>query len=63
MKVVPHQAIGVHLKTGLLTGFRQRLEKVLAIDIIVENVLPPVPAAHHVVDRPRILDANLARHD
>ena len=33
----------MHLKTGLLARFGQRLEEILPIHIIQENVLSPVP--------------------
>jgi hypothetical protein len=45
MKVIAHQAIGMHLKTRLLTGLGQCLEEVQPIHIILENILPPIPAA------------------
>jgi hypothetical protein len=45
MKVISHQAIGMHLETRLLTGLGQRLEDVLPIDVIPENVRPPIPTA------------------
>jgi len=53
----------MHLKTGLLARFGQRLEEILPIHIIQENVLSPVAPTHHMVNRPGILDSNLARHD
>jgi hypothetical protein len=54
MKMVAHQAIGMDLPTGLLAGLSQGFEKVLAVHIINENVLPAVTTAHHVVDRARV---------
>ena len=44
VKVIAHQAVGVHLPAGLLARFRQRLDQILAVHIIDENVLPGVPA-------------------
>ena len=41
VKVVAHQTIGVRLKTGLLTGLGQGLEKVLPVHV-VENAKPGV---------------------
>jgi hypothetical protein len=34
MKMVAHQAIGMHLEAGFLTGFRQGLELILPVHII-----------------------------
>ena len=62
MKVVAHQAIGMHLESCLLTGLGQRLEKVLPIDVITKDILPPIPTAHDVVDRHRKLHSQLAWH-
>ena len=42
MKVIRHQTIGMHLKTGLLASFSQRFQKILPIDIIQEDILSSV---------------------
>ena len=52
----------MHLPIGFLARFRQRLDEVLPVHVIQENLLPPVTTAHDVIHRPRILDAQLARH-
>jgi hypothetical protein len=51
MKVTTHQATGMGLPAGLLAHFRQGLEKILPIHVILEDLLPPIPTAHDVVDR------------
>ena len=62
MKMVPHQAIRMHLESGLLTGLGQGLEKILPVHGTSENILPAVPTAHDVINRPRIFHSQLARH-
>src|SRR6266404_2754668 len=60
--MVAHQAVGMDLKPGLLASFCQRLEKILPVHIVQIDVLLAVPAAHDVVNGPRILDSELSRH-
>jgi ABC-type uncharacterized transport system involved in gliding motility auxiliary subunit len=62
MKMVKHQAVGMHLPPGLLTSFTQRVDKPLSILVILENLLTPIPTVHHVVDRTLILGSHLSRH-
>src|ERR1039457_6989774 len=62
VKVVAHEAIRVHLPTGLLARLRERLQQPLPVLVILEDGLPPVAPIHHVIDRPRILDAQLPSH-
>ena len=62
MKMVAHQAKGMHLEAGFLTGFRQGLEIILPVYIIQADVLPPVAPAHDVVNSPTIFNSHLARH-
>ena len=63
MKMVAHQAIGMDLPFGLLAGLSQGLEKVQAVHIINENILPAVTTVHHMVDRARIFHSHGARHE
>jgi hypothetical protein len=56
MKMIVHQAIGMHLPPRLETDLTERTQKLLAIRIIVKNRLAPIAPAHHVVARPSILD-------
>lgn len=53
VKMVAHQTVGMHLKTGLLAGFRQRLEKILSVHVIQVNGLLTIPTAHDVVKSPQ----------
>src|ERR1035438_7001665 len=62
VKVVAHEAIRMHLPAGLLTRLRERLQEPLPVLVILENGLPPVAPIHHVINRPRILDAQLPSH-
>src|ERR1044071_9301611 len=60
--VIAHEAIRVNLPTGLLTSFGQRLEEVVSIHVIQENILTPIASTHHMVHRPRVLNAQLPWH-
>jgi hypothetical protein len=40
----------------------QRLEEQLPVLIAPENGLPPIPSGHDMIESPRILNANAARH-
>jgi hypothetical protein len=43
----------MNLPIGLLTCLGQRFQKILTVHVILVNVLAPIPAAHHMVYRPR----------
>jgi hypothetical protein len=62
MKMIGHQAIGMRQKAGLLAGLGQGLEKILPVHVVEENWFPAIPAAHDMVDRSGIFNAQLARH-
>ena len=62
VEMVPHQAVGMHLETGLCARFSKRFKKVLAIHVIQKDIAFAIGSTHDVVDRPRILNAKLARH-
>lgn len=62
MEMIRHEAIGMDLKPRFLASLGQRLEEVVAIHIIQENVLAAISTAHHMIDRARILDPDFARH-
>ena len=62
MEMVAHQAVGMDSPTGLLTGFGQRLEEIVTIHLVQEDVFPAVAPAHHMVDGPGILNSDFARH-
>ena len=55
MIVIAHQAIGMHLPAGLMTGFGQGFEEILPVHTIQEDVLATISATHDVVDRAGIL--------
>jgi hypothetical protein len=61
--MVAHQAIRMNLPISLLACFGQRLEEVLSVHVIEEAVFAPIPTAHHMVHRTRILHPQLARHE
>ena len=46
MKVIPHEAIGVHLPTGLFAGFGKRLQEAAPVNVIQEDNLAPVATIH-----------------
>src|SRR5437762_856571 len=51
MKMIPHQAIRVHLPIGLGASFAESFQKPSPILIIAKNVFLPVATIHHVIDR------------
>jgi hypothetical protein len=53
----------VDLKVGLVAGLRQRLQKVLPVHVIVEDVLAAVAPAHDMIDGTGIFDSNLPWHE
>jgi hypothetical protein len=63
MKVIFHQAIGMHLPAGLLARLAERFKKPLTVLIIGEDRLPPVASIHHMIDCTGILNAQLAGHE
>jgi predicted DNA binding CopG/RHH family protein len=62
MVVVAHQHPRVNSPPRLLANPRQRLEKVAAIGVVLENRLATVPPRHHMVMRAPILDSDLTSH-
>ena len=57
MKMIRHQAQCQHLPPRLPARLPQRGQKPPPILIILENRLPPVPPAQHMVDSSRILNS------
>jgi hypothetical protein len=51
MKVIGHQAIGVHLPLRLAAGLAQRGKKLLVILIVCKDCLAVVTAIHDMVNR------------
>jgi len=62
MIVVAHQHVGVNAPAGLLASLRQRLDEVLPVNVIEEDLLPTITPAHDMIHGPRILETELARH-
>ena len=62
VEVIAHQAKGMHLPLRLLTRLLQSGQKALAVQIVLENILPAVATVDHVVNRSRILHAQFAGH-
>ena len=57
MKVIIHEAISMHLPAGFLTRLRQGFEKVLPVNVVQENGLPPIPATHDMIEGTGKLDS------
>jgi len=57
-----HPRRNMHLPSGLLARLGQRLYEVLPIHVVQENVLAPIPSAHHAVDGASIFNPYFARH-
>ena len=62
MKIVPHQAERVDLPAGLRARLAEGGEETALILLILENRFLPIPAIHHVIDRPWIFDSQFVRH-
>ncbi len=62
VKMVAHQAVGMHRPVGLLAGLGQRFHECLRVHSIRVGVLAPASAAHYVMNGPRNIDAQLTRH-
>jgi hypothetical protein len=56
MKVSGHQAIGVHLPTGLFAGLGQGFEEPVAVGLVHEDFLAAIAAIHQVIDGTGLLD-------
>ena len=59
--MIGHQAKPTLLPVGLAARLAQRAEKAPPVLLIPENRLAPVAGIHHMIERPGILDAELAR--
>src|SRR5208337_4223324 len=62
MKMVAHQAIGPDPPIRLGGDLAQSGQKQLTVLVVLEYVLPPVAAIHHMINRTRIFHSQLARH-
>ena len=62
MKVIAHQAIGMHLPAGLFASLAQRLQESVAVLVVRENRLAAIAPVQDVVHGPGIRDAQLASH-
>jgi hypothetical protein len=60
--MIAHQAISMHLPAGLLARLSQRFDKIMAVNIVQENVFAPVPATHDVVTGVGQFHSKFARH-
>jgi hypothetical protein len=63
MKMIAHQAMGMHLPACLLTSLSQGSQKVHSVCVIVENCFPPIAPAHHVITRSCVLKPQRSCHD
>ena len=52
----------MHLPPGFLAPLSQSFEKILPINVVGENVLPPVSSIHDVVNCALVLNSHRARH-
>ena len=62
MKMIGHQAIGMHLPAGLLAAFGQSFDKAVAVLVVFKDSFAAVAAIHEMIDGAGILEAELARH-
>jgi hypothetical protein len=54
--------LAMNLPICLQAGFGQSFDEIVTVDIIQKDILALVSAAHDVVDRTGILNAEFARH-
>ena len=50
------------LPAGLLTRLSEREEKLLAVEVVLEDGFAMIAAIHHMVDRSGIFEAQLTGH-
>jgi hypothetical protein len=62
MEMISHQAKGVHLPGSLGARLGERGQEALAIGVIAKDVLAPVTAAEHVINRTGELQTEFTRH-
>ena len=62
MVVVAHEHPRKELESGPLYQFIQKIDKSIAIRIVLHDGFPPVPSGHAMVDRIRKLNPDLPRH-
>ena len=62
VKVIAHQAPGMDLPTGFRTGLMQGGQKPLVIQAVAKNLVPPISATHHMINRPGILNPQRSWH-
>jgi hypothetical protein len=62
MKMVAHQAEGMHLPIGLCAAFTQGSQEEFGILFITKDRFEVIASIHHVVNRSRVLDTQLASH-
>jgi hypothetical protein len=60
MKMIRPEDIGVNLPTRLGANLAQRLDDPLTIRSTHEDQLAPITAIHDVINRPSLLDSQLA---
>jgi hypothetical protein len=63
MEVIAHEAIRVNQPIGLQAGLVEGAEEQLVIDIVAEDSFASISSVHDVVNRSRILEAQLASHE
>jgi hypothetical protein len=52
----------MHQPAGFCACLLQRIDKRLVILLIEENCIPPVPPAHHMVDRSDVFNSRFSWH-
>ena len=62
MKMIFHEAIGMHLPGSFGAGLREGFEETPAVEVVLEDGFAAVAAAHDVVNGAGVLDAKFAGH-
>ena len=63
MKMIAHQAIGMHLPAGLRAGLAEYLEETVSVGVVAKDWLSPVASVHEMIKGAFVFDSDLAGHD
>jgi hypothetical protein len=62
MEMIAHEAIGMHLPSGLAAGLIECCQEAFPVRKIAKDIIAMVTAAQDMIDGTRIFDAQLSGH-
>lgn len=62
MKMIAHQAIGMHLPASLRASLAERFQEGFSVDLVAKNCLPSIPTVQQMIKRAFVFDPDLAGH-